>query len=342
MHKFLTIVIPTYNREKQLIRLLRSLERQDAVDRYTIVVLDNHSNYDVRGALSRFFSGEFLENIEVYVRPYNSGGDYNISSAFLFAKSDYLWIIGDDDEVLDGCIGTIEEDVRHYPDIPFFKYHNEGHSSFQNDLVINNIKEFQEAYEQRCFCAGDIIFVSNNVYNLKAAASYIPSSLYYSYCSIPHALPTLRCLQDEKPFVWSHRELVRYHSPEGDHWNYVKIATSLSTVLDIHYGSDYAVTKTFFKILSRHFDPLEFMEECMKVKDKKYASYVCRKGLSALFDGRFFYSRYCHFLYSIERTAKIKVLSLHRIIVDSIKRKRRRMIDGNGPLYRVYKILFKR
>lgn len=335
--KFLTVVVPTYNRKHQLIRLLKSLERQHAIERYYLVILDNHSDYDVKSSLSKEFSSDFIDNIALYRKPYNTGGDYNISSAFLYAKSDYMWIIGDDDEVLDGCFDIIEEDVAKYPDIPYFKYHNKGHSSYDNDLIIRNISEFEHYFKSHCFRGGDVIFVSNNVYNLKAAESLIPSSLYYSYCSIPHTLPMLRCLQEERPFVWSHREIVQFNAPENDHWDYVKIATSFTTVLDIHYGADYKVTQSFFQIISRHFKVVEFMFECLKVKDKKYSYYVCRKGLSSLFNGRFVYSRYCFFLFMIEKSLGLKLLTFQKRLLESAEGMKSRIITNNGPFYQFYK-----
>jgi len=339
MHKFLTIVIPTYNRERQLIRLLQSIERQDAVDKYYVVILNNHSDYDVKEALSKAFSGDFLDNIVYYDRPYNAGGDYNIGSAFLFAKTDYLWIIGDDDEVLDGCFDIIGEDIAKYPDIPYFKYHIQTHSSYDEDLIISDIDEFKRHFYQKRFCAGDVLFVSNNVYNLRLAGDYVPTSLYYSYCSIPHALPMLRCLADKRPFVWSHREIVSYHAPEGDHWNYVKIATSFSTVLDIQAGADYATTERFFRILSQHFEPRDFLAECLKVKDKRYARYVCRKGMATLFRNRFLASRYCRFLYGVERATGIKALTRHIRNKEWLRAKRRQFIDSDNFLYRTYRKL---
>ena len=308
VNKFLTIVIPTYNREKQLIRLLKSIERQNVIEKYYIVVLNNHSNYDVKTSIRNHFPDPFVENIEIYNRPYNAGGDYNIGSAFLFAKSQYLWIIGDDDEVLDGCIDIIEEDALKYPEIPYLKYHNLKHSSYNQDIVISNICDFKNSFNNRCFAAGDIIFVSTNVYNLKKAQPYISLSLYYSYCSVPHILPMLGCLIDEIPFVLSHREIVKYNAPDGDHWNLIKISTSLSSFLDIFVGKNYKVVQDVFYILTGHFGILEFLVECQNIKDKDYRNYVFNKGNFTLYRYKSFYDRYLIFLYKLGVTFGVNAL----------------------------------
>lgn len=311
VNKFLTIVIPTYNREKQLIRLLKSIERQNVIEKYYIVVLNNHSNYDVKTSIRNHFPDPFVENIEIYNRPYNAGGDYNIGSAFLFAKSQYLWIIGDDDEVLDGCIDIIEEDALKYPEVPYIKYHNLNHSSYNEDIIISNISDFKKSFNNKCFTAGDIIFVSTNVFNLKKSQLYIPQSLYYSYCSVPHILPMLGCLVDEKPFVLSHNEIVKYNAPDGDHWNLIKISTSLSTFLDIFLGKNYKVVHDVFYILTGHFGILEFLMECVKIEDRDFRCYVYKKGINTLYRYKSSFDRYLIFLYKLEVTFGVNALYYH-------------------------------
>lgn len=304
--KFLTIVIPTYNREKQLIRLLKSIERQNVIEKYYIVILNNHSNYDVETSIKNHFPNPFFENIEIYNRPYNAGGDYNIGSAFLFAKSQYLWIIGDDDEVEDSCFGIIEKNIKLYPDIPFFKYHIKGLARYNEDVLIKNINDFTDLYNRNYFIAGDVLFVSNNIYNLTKLEGYISTVLYYSYSSVPQALPMLRCLIDEQPFMWCHNEIIKYNAPEGDHWNYIKIATSLSTVLDINIGNNYSIVKSFFNILSDHFPISEFLQECLRISDKSYRKYVNRKGMNSLYEKKSFGIWIYYIFYLLESKTGVK------------------------------------
>ncbi len=311
MNKFLTIVIPTYNREKQLIRLLKSIERQDAVDKYYIVILNNHSAYNVENSVSNSFSGSFLKNIDIYNRPYNAGGDYNIGSAFLFAKSQYLWIIGDDDEVLDGCLDIIEEDAMKYPEIPYIKYHNLNHSSYSEDIIISNISDFKNSFNKNCFTAGDIIFLSTNIFNLEKAQPYLSLPLYYSYCSVPHILPMLGCLLDEKPFVLSHNEIVKYYAPDGDHWNLIKITTSLSTFLDISCDKNYNVVQEVFYIITRHFELVEFLGECLKIENRDYRNYIFKKAKSTIYRYKSFYCHFLFFLYKVEVIFRVKIFSFH-------------------------------
>lgn len=341
VNKFLTIVIPTFNREKQLLRLLRSIERQEVVDKYYIVILNNHSDYNVDDSLKRSFSGDFLDNIEVYNRPYNAGGDYNIGSAFLYAKTQYLWIIGDDDEVIDGCIDIIENDILCYPEIPFIKYHNKNHSSYNTNLIVSNITDFKFYYKKKYFTAGDIIFVSTNVYNINKLQSYIPQSLYYSYCSVPHILPMLGCLIDEESFMLSHRELVKYNAPEGDHWNLIKISTSLSTFLDIFYGKNYKIVQDVFYIITNHFGLLDFLQDCIKIEDRSYRKYVYKKAGRTIYRYKTINDYFLISLYKIEDIVGVRALYLFSKFTCSFKNRKiitvKRLEDKNNVICRLYK-----
>lgn len=320
MNKFLTIVIPTYNREKRLIRLLKSIERQNAVDKYFIVILNNHSDYNVEELISKYFSGSFLNNVEIINRPYNIGAENNIGSAFLYAKTDFLWIIGDDDEVIDGCFNIIEEDSIRYSDIPFFKYPSNVQQKSESDILVSNIKQFKELNRKGLITAGNVIFVSNNIFNLPQLVQYISTSLLFSYSSIPHSLPMLRCLMDKRPFLLSNREIVRYLEPDGDHWNYIKIVMRLSTVLNIDDG-DHNVVREFFRIISQHFNLSTFLQDCIKLTDKSYRQHVCRIGMEYVFADLSCNERLLYLMYKVENATGFKVFSKYIIVKSKVKDK---------------------
>ena len=345
MKKFLTIVIPTYNREKQLIRLLKSIERQNAIEKYYIVILNNHSNYNVELSVKSQFASSFYDNIDFYNRPYNAGGNYNIGSAFLFAKSAYLWIIGDDDEVCDGCFDIIEEDCIKYSDIPFFKYPSNMQKRSTTDMMISNINKFVEVNKAGLLTAGNIIFVSNNIFNLPQLDQYISTSLFYSYSGIPHSLPMLRCLMDERPFLLSNRDIVHYLEPDGDHWDYVKTVVSLSSVLNIDEDNKHYIVEKFFKVVMRHFDIVEFLQECVLLEDLNYRKHVCRIAMNTIFVENGSLDKFVYFLYKIETKFGVKLFSTYSSFVHyketAIKKFKKQQIEKHSFIYRLYKRLKK-
>lgn len=99
----LTIAIPTYNRAIYLGDLLSSLfDQLIAEQRVELIISDNASSdetpvlineYRRRGLPLRYIRNET-----------NLGADGNILQCFEQARGKYVWIIGDDDILLEGCI----------------------------------------------------------------------------------------------------------------------------------------------------------------------------------------------------------------------------------------------
>ena len=95
----LTIVIPTFNRKERLLNQLDHLLQQDISKGIKIIIIDNHSNYDVKEVVREKYSKIVFSNVEIIVRPFNIGLGAAITMPFLLCKTDWLWILGDDDEV---------------------------------------------------------------------------------------------------------------------------------------------------------------------------------------------------------------------------------------------------
>lgn len=286
MEKLLTIAIPTYNRKSQLIRLLKSIELENRIDKYSIVISDNCSDYSVEESINECFSGYFRDNIVIIRRPFNGGADYNISSLFTHAKTKLFWIIGDDDEVVPGAIDLIIDNYIKYSDIPFFKYTMPGSNRISDNIRMKNVDDLINC-NRKGYLIGGIIFVSNNVYNVELLKSYFSDCLYYGYCSVSQIIPMMHCLVDSKNDVLLCKDqIVKANPAEGDHWNYVKVVTSLSTILDINWGNNHEEIKKIFDVICGYFGIGEFLLGIMKVQDKSYRNYLYKKGMLTVFDNK--------------------------------------------------------
>ena len=281
--KILTIAIPTYNRKKQLVRLLKSIESQNCPELFYIIIFDNCSDYSVEDAVDEEFIGDFRNSIEVQERQLNGGGDYNISSTFAYFKTTLFWLIGDDDEMTSGAIQKVIENYRKYPEIPFFKYIMPGAFLLSDNIRLNNVDDFVKCHKKG-YLLGGIIFMSNNIYNIDIIKPYLPDCLYYGYCSISQIIPMMHCLIDSDHQVLLCKDyIVKYNAPEGDHWNYLKIVTSLSTFLDINWGNNYKEVQKFFRVVSSYFGIGEFLIDNIKITDKSYRKYIYWKGMHTVY-----------------------------------------------------------
>lgn len=284
--KILTIAIPTYNRKKQLVRLLKSIEAQNCQDLFSIIIFDNCSNYSVSDMIIEEFSGDFKDTIEVIRRQINGGGDYNISSTFGYFRSPLFWLMGDDDEMESGAIKKVIENYKRYPEIPVFKYVMPGAFKLPDDIRLNNVDDLVKCHKKG-YLLGGIIFMSNNIYNISLVEPYLSDCLYYGYCSISHVIPMMHCLVDSDYQVLLCKDyIVKYNAPEGDHWNYLKIVTSLSTLLDINWNNNHKEIKKFFRVIGSYFGLGEFLIDNIQITDKSYRNYVYWKGMNTVFGGR--------------------------------------------------------
>lgn len=285
-HKKLLIAIPTYNRKKQLIRLLKSIEIQRCTELYDIIISDNCSDYSIYEIISETFNKEFVDNIHIVRREFNAGGDRNISSLFSYAnKYDLLWTIGDDDEVTANSINDIIFEFEKNPDIAFFKYSILQNSGPKTNQVLRSVSDLEKSKRAGYCNAGDLIFLSNNVYNVSLLRNYLPDCQYYSYCSVSQILPMMRCLVEESfPVMLCQKAIVKYNPPEGDAWNYVKIATSFGTFADIQWNDNHKDTMKCLNMLSAHFGIGRFLLYCIDMKDKSYRNYVCHKARITIFN----------------------------------------------------------
>ena len=91
----LTIVIPTYNRCSNLLRLLRSVVHFAKYYEISVIIVDNCSTDLTREACSNLSSKYgFIRYVRNQV---NIGMELNILRAMLVASTSHVWCIGDDD-----------------------------------------------------------------------------------------------------------------------------------------------------------------------------------------------------------------------------------------------------
>ena len=230
----LTIAIPTYNRKEGLCKMLKSILRQGHTEEYQLLILDNHSNYDVRLMLCNEFSEDFANSVEIRRWIFNIGMATNISMPFLWTETKWLWLLSDDDEISDGAIQMILNDIKDNPNVLAIKYSLEDEFLPNEDIMIESIDEFSEYYnkDKRVY---QMMYLSN-VYNIEALAPYLSDITTYSYTHISFILPILRGLIDHKTYLLSSKPFVKYNNYSDDNWaktRFKKVLLGYSSFADI-------------------------------------------------------------------------------------------------------------
>ena len=108
----LSICIPTYNRPKQLRRLLQSI-RDQYDDRIEVVIGDDGNAEDTKKVLQEFSD----IRIVYFINQPRKGFAQNLLAVSWKAAGEYIWWVSDDDQVAEGALGRVFEHLKMRPSI---------------------------------------------------------------------------------------------------------------------------------------------------------------------------------------------------------------------------------
>lgn len=141
MDKLLTIAIPTFNRairlEKSLNDLLYQIIKSEKNQYLSVFVSDNGST-DTSAAVINKYSGIFKQNnilFSSHTFSENRGFDANVLNCYINCDSEYVWFLSDDDNIIDGAINSIIDDIHKYA--PNVLYYNFDQNPYNLDNPYN-------------------------------------------------------------------------------------------------------------------------------------------------------------------------------------------------------------
>lgn len=104
----LTITIPTYKRpellHKNLVHLFEQVASHDDVD---VLVLDDSDGSGNLPWIAKIRDQFPHARLDYVVNPHNLGIDENIKNCIVRARSDYVWLLGEDDLLLPGALDKV-------------------------------------------------------------------------------------------------------------------------------------------------------------------------------------------------------------------------------------------
>ena len=227
--KKLTIAIPTYNREEQLKNQLLRLSSQNLSRVVEILVIDNNSNYDV----TKLILSLNCDKIRLIKNNLNVGMSTNLQTPFLHVNSGWLWLLSDDDIVLENSIDIIINEIQSSNEkVSWIKFNINPKQRFEN-IFTQNLEEFIDYYFSLDgpLKRGDLVFYSNNVFNIDILKKYITKSFECSYTYIGYLFPALHALNDSNgTTIFCDSNIVCYSPPSDGGYSYNKVGLGLSTV----------------------------------------------------------------------------------------------------------------
>lgn len=281
----LTIAIPTYNRERWLKSCLEHLCPQ-VTDEVRLVVRDNCSNYDVQAVVDKFRT---ICPIEFYRNRINIGGDANIARLFEYCDTQWLWVVGDDDDLVPDAVETVLNTIKENPDVIFINFG----SRFSGK--VKGIEGFAKAMEP--FAAfGNSFFITNGIHNLKNGAE----DLYYHYkylstCTgqifrvichlIKHPDDSCFFIEKELSILKSDQDM------EGKNlWNAIDVRIVQSVMFEMFYDQRKLFNENIFRDFVRFsMKDIDISRLPLKQKNYYWRILICKAGLINVIRYNFIY-----------------------------------------------------
>lgn len=113
MEKLLSICVPTWNRKSKLERLLGNISDESAgiEGRIEVCISNNGSDDGTREFLDEN-SGSYPFEIRVNHNGENAGFDANLLKVVEMGRGKWLWILGDDDLIVEGKLRALAEELE--------------------------------------------------------------------------------------------------------------------------------------------------------------------------------------------------------------------------------------
>ena len=278
----LTIAIPTYNRKERLLQQLHSILSQEQSNKVEILVLDNASSYTVEDAIREEFGTQ--PNIRVIRHKYNVGGDANIAMTFLYCQTQWMWLLGDDDETMPNSIETILNDIERFSEVAYFKYSIKNFQPHE-DKVVDTLESLVDYYYDGGYLGGDLIFLSNNVYNLQMAGDYYGTTLFHCYSCVSQLLPVFHILMEQKgKAMFRSTPIITYKRPEkGTAWNMLNVSVGLSVLPLINLKLDTLHYRRLMNKIGSGFPHGTIVKLCLNIENRQQSHILYKHIYNGLF-----------------------------------------------------------
>lgn len=166
MNPEVSICIPTYNRRDKVIRQVEFfIDEISAIDCFVeLIVRDNGSNDRTTESLRKRFNNE---NVKIGTNEKNIGLIDNIKTLASEAKGDYIWFVGDDDELYKGILQKVIDACQSNQGLIFINHRAlnlDGKVELQHAFIP---KKQVNLYEIFRFSGPTMMFITACVYKKK-------------------------------------------------------------------------------------------------------------------------------------------------------------------------------
>lgn len=303
--EYITVHIPTYNRKNELKNTLRLLSDQTD-DRFYVKVSDNASEYDLETVLEGL-PDEFKNRCTLERRRFNIGAGINYVMGFAECSTKWIWNIGDDDIINADSIETIYRCIEKVPDASCINFSLADDMNFDVDGVIccNSFKGFADIYnyswkKKNSYLHGDLIFLTNKVFNNTKIRPYLGYIISNSYFPAPVVYLILKILEHSGKYVCVKDKIVTYlyDHDKTKKWVY-QVVLSSRILYDITFDMDKKTRRDILGCCAYGIRTLYYLYFCEREDNNVNQVYFLEV---------MYYNLYKHFL-PIHRRIGMKIIA---------------------------------
>jgi hypothetical protein len=201
----LSIVIPTYQRPDQLRKTVAALLPQLRPDT-ELIILDNSSPTPVTRQLSGL-AGDFT----IFRHPANIGGNANIIRCLEHGRGEWVWILGDDDEILPEALSRMTDVLtRQAADCAYVNFAT-NLMPRPAPLRLSSTEELL----QGCDSFSNLLYISAGVFRRAKALPFLPAAYAWLHSFAPQFALILLIQRAREPIYLSEQHAVRWEYPPG-------------------------------------------------------------------------------------------------------------------------------
>jgi hypothetical protein len=229
----LTIAIPTFDRNDLLARHVEILLPQ--VGPHRLLILDNASPVPVAETLCPILERFPAARCEIVRHRHNIGGIANLLRAFELCETDWVWLLGDDDEPFPDAVEKIGRALDEDPEALFLNFSSEIYQR-PSPRESEGLGGFVDAIDD----FGNVLFLSAGVYRIAALRSNLRLAYHLGYSMMPQLALLLAGLGEDGRCRLRTEQIVHWERPPLEQqWSNVSEALGKMTILDL--PMDHAV-----------------------------------------------------------------------------------------------------
>ena len=147
-----------------------------------MIIFDNYSDIPVEEAIRDLLEAGSDIDIRVIRNRYNIGMTANILKCFDECPDPWLWVLGDDDEVIEGSVARILDDINSKSELHLITY-TLAEDSLKRDqeVITSGIDPFLETFET----FGAVLFLSTSIYNMEKVIGSMSFAQFFKHHTLP-------------------------------------------------------------------------------------------------------------------------------------------------------------